>query len=99
MNLLNFTFDFFQHDLEFIDYSNLDSHGRDELISILRSNIDRNRLKLPWDRGEEIYHEPAVAVQPEPTPKLWEHYGNSTFFFNLSNKIINKLTVLKLFLR
>ncbi|XP_016839579.1 ubiquitin carboxyl-terminal hydrolase 10 isoform X1 [Nasonia vitripennis] len=62
------------NELEFLDLTNLDANGRDELTAILKPNASAEGLKLPWDRGEEEYHVIPEEIELEEVPKVWQQY-------------------------
>lgn len=65
----------FQNQFEFLDFTNLDANDRDELTAILKPNAVTEGLKLPWDRGENDYHEFSEQNQVQQEPKVWQPYG------------------------
>ncbi|KAL7298392.1 hypothetical protein TKK_0008731 [Trichogramma kaykai] len=85
-------------DIQFLDFSDLDNHTRNELVDLLRPNNETSEgLKLPWPvpvEQQPIYQQPmmyqTVPETHEETPKLCYPYEVDPTFIKYENQATNQ---------
>lgn len=77
INVKNYNFTIlFQLDFQFLDLHDLNENDKNHLISILKSNITTDALKLPWDTIETNSDVNASITEIPQLQNQWYHNGN-----------------------